>query len=133
MAVERHRINRRHRTDQTSYSQQVRVRKGRGRTGLASGFAVMGAADEKWLGPFALRVAVIAAFTDDVHLLPGKQANIVGDEFIGYGIPAQPVGVAEAVRVDFLLQAGQAQRDKWIGVGTSSRNTVTAIGAERVG
>ena len=79
---------------------------------------------------FALRVAVVGAFVNDVDRFPGVQPDRVGDQPVVGGVggidrPGQPMGIAEAVRPDLLPRA--RRRDERIVVG----NPIAAVLADR--
>src|SRR5439155_5375651 len=78
--------------------------RGGGGGGLAAGQAVVRVVgDKKLLGPFTLGVAIVVPLGEDVDFFPRVHANVVNDQLVGNRVPAHPVRVAEAVRVDFLF------------------------------
>src|SRR5262249_27073489 len=75
---------------------------------------------------FAQRIAVVAAFVDNVDGFPRMQADGIGDETVvarigGIDRPTQAMGIPETERPDFF--AGSGHRHERIVVG----NSVTAI------
>src|SRR4029077_2787220 len=85
---------------------------------------------EELFVPLALRVAIIAAFGDDVDLFPIMHADIICDQRFRFRVPLQAVWIAKTVRVD--LAAGASDRYKGIRVRSAGRKPVSPIRADRV-
>ena len=69
------------------------------RVGLRAGLS--SAWYDEHLIAFALRVAVIPAFGDDVDFLPGMQADVIHKQRVGDRVPIHSMGIAQTVCKDF--------------------------------